>query len=170
MFELVLANRRKSVALIFLMLALLLGVGFAIGFAVYPNTDSFVLGQYRYFIPLGGLIGMAIAFLVWARRLWPRTPRATACSWPQRARARYRSKITRACSMSSRKWPLRPNCRAAESVHHRGHVAERLRRGAGSGTRPWLSPRDSSANSAGTSFRASSPTRYPISPTVTYSS
>lgn len=65
MFELVLANRRKSVALIFLMLALLLGIGFSIGFAVYPNTDSFVVGQYRYFIPLGGLIGMAIAFLVW---------------------------------------------------------------------------------------------------------
>lgn len=65
MFELIRANRRKSMVLIVLMLALLLGVGFAIGFAVYPATDSFVLGGYRYFIPIGGLIGMGIAFLIW---------------------------------------------------------------------------------------------------------
>lgn len=65
MFELVRANRRKSALLIILMLALLLAVGFAVGFSVYPVTDSFVLGHYRYFIPIGGLAGMAVAFLIW---------------------------------------------------------------------------------------------------------
>lgn len=65
MFELVRANRRKSLTLILLMLVLLLSVGFAVGFSVFPQTDSFVLGNYVYFIPVGGLIGMAIAFLIW---------------------------------------------------------------------------------------------------------
>jgi heat shock protein HtpX len=65
MFELVRANRRKSALLILLMLALLLAVGFAVGFSVYPATDSFVMGHYRYFIPVGGLAGMAVAFLIW---------------------------------------------------------------------------------------------------------
>ncbi len=52
-------------ALVLLMLALLLGVGFSIGFAVYPVTDSFVFGRYRYFVPFGGLAGMGVAFLIW---------------------------------------------------------------------------------------------------------
>ncbi len=52
-------------ALIFLMLILLLAVGFSIGFAIYPVSNSFVMGNYRYFIPIGGLFGMGIAFLIW---------------------------------------------------------------------------------------------------------
>jgi len=65
MFELIRANRRKSLILVVLMLVLLLCIGFSIGFSIYPVTNSFVMGGYRYFVPIGGLVGMGIAFLVW---------------------------------------------------------------------------------------------------------
>jgi heat shock protein HtpX len=47
------------------MLVVLLAVGFICGFSLFPATDSFVAGGYRFFIPLGGLIGMGIAFSIW---------------------------------------------------------------------------------------------------------
>ena len=65
-------------ALVLLMLALLLGVGFSIGFAVYPVTDSSVFGRYRYFVPFGGLAGMGVAFLIWATGP-QRMPRGIVC-------------------------------------------------------------------------------------------
>lgn len=65
MFELIRANKRRSMILMLVMLLLLLAVGFAIGFVVYPSTESFVAGGYRYYLPVGGLIGMGIAFMIW---------------------------------------------------------------------------------------------------------
>jgi heat shock protein HtpX len=65
MFELIQANRRRSRWLLAGMLFVLLGVGFTCGFVLYPVTDSFAAGGYRYFIPVGGLMGMAVAFSVW---------------------------------------------------------------------------------------------------------
>lgn len=65
MFELIQANRRRSRWLMGGMLVLLMAVGFICGFSLFPVTDSFVAGGYRFFIPMGGLIGMGIAFSVW---------------------------------------------------------------------------------------------------------
>lgn len=61
MFELIRANRRKSMVLIFLMLALLMCIGFIIGSVVYPAGGP----SQTVFIPIGGLVGMGIAFLIW---------------------------------------------------------------------------------------------------------
>jgi heat shock protein HtpX len=68
MFELIRANRRRSTVLVFVMLALLLALGFTIGFAVFPSRGfwaSFNGQRYEVLIPPGGLFGMAIALLIW---------------------------------------------------------------------------------------------------------
>ena len=68
MFELIRANKRRSMLLVFVMLALLLALGFTIGFAVFPPRGfwAYANGQrYEVMIPPGGLIGMGIAFLLW---------------------------------------------------------------------------------------------------------
>ncbi len=65
MFELIRANKRRSAMLMLVMLALLLLLGFAIGFAVLPGTGTVDVGAYRYYIPVGGLLGMFVAFLLW---------------------------------------------------------------------------------------------------------
>jgi heat shock protein HtpX len=69
MFELILANKRRSTVLVFVMLALLLALGFTIGFAVFPSRGfwAYYNGErYEVLIPPGGVIGMGIAFLLWA--------------------------------------------------------------------------------------------------------
>ena len=70
MWELVRANRRRSLVLVLGMLAILLVLGFLIGAAVAPSItassfedDTFVPGYA--FNPLGGLLGMAVAFWLW---------------------------------------------------------------------------------------------------------
>lgn len=70
MFELIRANKRRSVVLLLVMLALMLAVGYAIGFAVYPAVDDQVVAldgtrALRLTFTPGGLIGMAVALLVW---------------------------------------------------------------------------------------------------------
>ena len=65
MFELIRANKRKSMVLVFAMLLLLLVLGFVIGMALFPYTQGQVEGR-PLFSPLGGLIGMGVAFLIWA--------------------------------------------------------------------------------------------------------
>ncbi len=68
MFELIRANKRRSTVLVFVMLALLLVLGFSIGFAIYPAKGfwAYVNGQkYEVLLPPGGLIGMGVAFLIW---------------------------------------------------------------------------------------------------------
>jgi heat shock protein HtpX len=68
MFELIRANKRRSMVLVFVMLALLLLLGFSIGMAVFPSTHflAAVNGRrYEVMLPLGGLIGMGVAFLIW---------------------------------------------------------------------------------------------------------
>ena len=68
MFELIRANKRRSTVLVFVMLALLLALGFSIGFAVFPSKGflTYANGQrFEVLIPPGGLIGMGIAFLLW---------------------------------------------------------------------------------------------------------
>ncbi|MCK5861821.1 MAG: M48 family metallopeptidase [Candidatus Hydrogenedentes bacterium] len=65
MFELIRANKRRSVMLMFFMLLLLLAVGFCIGFALFPVTEPISMGNTLLYLPWGGLIGMGIAFLIW---------------------------------------------------------------------------------------------------------
>lgn len=65
MFELIRANKRRSILLMATMLALLLAVGFSIGFVAMPSTTPVVIGSWRYYLPVGGLIGMAAAFFIW---------------------------------------------------------------------------------------------------------
>ncbi len=72
MFELIRSNKRRSMALMFFMLALLLALGFAIGGAMVPsismrtgNVDE-ILDHGLIFDPAPGLIGMGIAFIIWA--------------------------------------------------------------------------------------------------------
>ncbi|NLO33082.1 MAG: M48 family metallopeptidase [Candidatus Hydrogenedentes bacterium] len=65
MFELIRANRRKSAVLIFLMLLVLLIVGALIGMIAFPVTESYMVGSFRFIIPMGALIGMAVSFLIW---------------------------------------------------------------------------------------------------------
>ncbi len=68
MFELIRANKRRSMVLVFVMLALLLVLGFSIGFAVFPSKGFWAYfngRKYEVMIPPGGLIGMGVAFLLW---------------------------------------------------------------------------------------------------------
>ncbi len=51
--------------LMFIMLVLLLAVGFSIGFAVFPALEAVDIGNYMLYLPWGGIIGLGIAFLVW---------------------------------------------------------------------------------------------------------
>ena len=71
MFELIRANRRRSMVLVFVMLAILLVLGFAIGSALVPSIgatkfqgDSIRPGFVFY--PTAGFIGMAVAFVLWS--------------------------------------------------------------------------------------------------------
>jgi len=70
MFELIRANKRRSMVLVIVMLFLLMALGFAIGSALVPSLaqsefheDSFRPGFA--FNPTGGLIGMGVAFCIW---------------------------------------------------------------------------------------------------------
>jgi heat shock protein HtpX len=70
MFELIRANKRRSMVLVFVMLALLLVLGFVIGAALIPSIgrtefsgDS--VQPHFYFDPTGGFVGMGVAFLIW---------------------------------------------------------------------------------------------------------
>lgn len=65
MFELIRQNKRRSLLLMGFMLLLLLGVGFAIGFAVVPASEPLDMGGATLYLPWGGLLGMGVAFLVW---------------------------------------------------------------------------------------------------------
>jgi len=71
MFELVRSNKRRSMALMFFMLLLLLALGFAIGGALVPSlsappkTADDLIGRGFVFDPVPGLIGMGIAFAIW---------------------------------------------------------------------------------------------------------
>lgn len=72
MWELIRANKRRSMILVVVMLAVLLALGFVIGAAVFPsiiaaqtNTQGFEQTGVQ-FDPTGGLIGMAIAFVIWS--------------------------------------------------------------------------------------------------------
>lgn len=70
MFELIRANKRRSMILVFLMLVLLLTLGFAIGSAVAPSLmetryDGRTLHPGFRFDPAGGFIGMGVAFFLW---------------------------------------------------------------------------------------------------------
>ncbi len=65
MFELIRANKRRSMILMIIMLALLLFVGFAIGFAIMPIYEPIYLGDAVLYMPIGGMIGLGIAFLIW---------------------------------------------------------------------------------------------------------
>ncbi len=69
MFELIRANKRRSMVLVFVMLALLLALGFTIGMAVFPSSGflATVNGRrYEVMLPLGGLVGVGVAFLIWS--------------------------------------------------------------------------------------------------------
>ncbi len=65
MFELIRANKRKSMVLMFFMLLLLMAVGFTIGFVVFPTTEPVTFGDAILYMPWGGIIGLGIAFLIW---------------------------------------------------------------------------------------------------------
>ncbi len=65
MFELIRANKRRSMLLMFGMLLLLLAVGFAIGFALVPISEPVPVGDTVLLLPIGGAIGMLIAFFIW---------------------------------------------------------------------------------------------------------
>lgn len=70
MFELVRANKRRSFAVLVLMLLLLLLLGFAIGSAFVPSLamtefDGENVKPHWGFDPTAGMIGMAVAGLVW---------------------------------------------------------------------------------------------------------
>jgi len=65
MFELIRANKRRSMILMSVVLVLLLLLGFAIGFAVVPATQPIQLGNSPFPLPIGGMIGMGLALLVW---------------------------------------------------------------------------------------------------------
>lgn len=80
MWELISANKRRSTILLIVMLGLLLGVGYLIGAVVGPwiivsieaaQYDPAIHGNYRepvipYTDPRGGLLGMGVAFALWA--------------------------------------------------------------------------------------------------------
>lgn len=65
MFELIRANRRKSIVLILIMLGTLLAVGFIIGVLVYPETSHISVGNTLVLVPIGGAWGLVIAFTIW---------------------------------------------------------------------------------------------------------
>ncbi len=74
MFELIRANKRRSVILVFVMLLVLLALGFLIGAAVVPSVGASRV-DYRgdqasiqpgfAFDPTGGFLGMGVAFFIW---------------------------------------------------------------------------------------------------------
>jgi heat shock protein HtpX len=70
MFELIRANKRRSMVLVMLMLLLLLALGFVIGSAVVPSVSATryqneTLQPGFRFDPTGGFIGIGIAFCLW---------------------------------------------------------------------------------------------------------
>jgi heat shock protein HtpX len=70
MWELIRANKRRSTVLLFLMLALMMALGFGVGSALVPSiaVTSFEgdWAEPRYaFDPTGGFIGMGVAFFLW---------------------------------------------------------------------------------------------------------
>ena len=70
MFELVRANKRRSMILLMVMLVLLLALGFAVGSTLIPSIGA---SEYRDgnvkpklgFDPGGGFIGIGVAFCIW---------------------------------------------------------------------------------------------------------
>jgi heat shock protein HtpX len=70
MFELIRANKRRSLVLVFVMLLVLLALGFAIGAALLPSLAATeirgeeTIPQFR-FNPVGGIIGMGVALVIW---------------------------------------------------------------------------------------------------------
>ena len=69
MFELIRANKRRSLVLVFLMLLLLLALGFAIGAATMPYV-TYEAGSGRpVFMPAGGFLGMGVALVIWVVQL-----------------------------------------------------------------------------------------------------
>lgn len=71
MFELIRANKRRSMVLMFFMLVLLLALGFAIGGAVVsslsarPESAEDLLNRGFVFDPAPGFVGMGVAFVLW---------------------------------------------------------------------------------------------------------
>ena len=70
MFELIRANKRRSLVLVFVMLLVLLALGFAVGAALLPTLAATQLSsddagpQFRFNMT-GGFLGMGVAALIW---------------------------------------------------------------------------------------------------------
>jgi hypothetical protein len=69
-WEQIQSNKRKSAVLVAVMLFLLLLLGFAVGAAVFPSIQPAVVqaefdAAQLTFNPAGGLIGMAVALILW---------------------------------------------------------------------------------------------------------
>ncbi len=70
MWELINANKRRSVVLVFAMLLLLLSLGFLIGSAVLPGVTMVEAGESGapaafQLDPTGGMVGIAVAAVLW---------------------------------------------------------------------------------------------------------
>lgn len=71
MWELIQANKRRSMVLVFCMLLLLVSLGFLIGSAVLPGVSGMVVAEESGTLPTfqldptGGMIGVAIAACIW---------------------------------------------------------------------------------------------------------
>ncbi len=66
MWELIRANKRRSMVLVAVMLLLLALLGFVIGVAVFPGMMEVDVGAYILFVPVGGLVGLGVAVLLWS--------------------------------------------------------------------------------------------------------
>ncbi|HEX72854.1 MAG TPA: hypothetical protein ENN65_06030, partial [Candidatus Hydrogenedentes bacterium] len=66
MWELIQANKRRSMVLVAVMLLLLALLGFVIGVAVFPGMMEVDVGAYILFVPVGGLVGLGVAVLLWS--------------------------------------------------------------------------------------------------------
>jgi len=66
MWELIRANKRRSIVLVVLMLLLLALLGFVIGVAVFPGMAKVDVGDYYIYVPAGGLVGLGVAVLLWS--------------------------------------------------------------------------------------------------------
>lgn len=70
MFELIRANKRRSIVLVFVMLLVLLALGFAVGAALLPSLAASQMssddtGVQIHFNLGGGIIGMGVALFIW---------------------------------------------------------------------------------------------------------
>lgn len=64
MWQLIRQNQRRSIILVGAMFLLLASLGFLIGVTVFPG-DTHAVGDRIYFDPTGGMMGIAVASLLW---------------------------------------------------------------------------------------------------------